>query len=105
MQEMTPRELRARLDAGESPYLLDIREEWEVETAPFPGATHLSMQEVPAALGTLPKERDIVVICHHGGRSLSIALLLARSGFPAVWNLAGGIDGWSRQVDPTVPTY
>lgn len=85
--------------------LLDVREDWEVETAPFPGATHIPMGAIADALDDLPRDRDIVVICHHGGRSFTVGLMLERAGFPQVVNLAGGIDGWSREVDPAVPAY
>lgn len=93
------------MDAGEPILLLDVRESWEVDIAEFPGARQLSMAELPDALDTLPKDSEIVVICHHGGRSFTAGMLLERAGFQAVTNLAGGIDGWSRDVDPAVPVY
>jgi len=105
MQELSPTQLKARLDAGEPLVLVDIREDWEVETATFPGARHVPMGEIPGALADTPREANIVVICHHGGRSFTAGLLLEREGFRQVTNLAGGIDGWSREVDPSVPAY
>ena len=104
MQELDPTAARARLAADDPPVLLDVRERWEVETASIDGALHVPMADIPAALGALPNDRAIIVFCHHGGRSHTAAQLLERAGFE-VKNLAGGIDAWSREVDPAVPTY
>ena len=104
MREVTAVELSERLRADDAPLLLDVRELWELEAARIEGVMHIPMGEVPAALGALPRDREIVVICHHGGRSFTIALLLERAGFRAA-NLAGGIDAWHRDVDPSVPAY
>ncbi len=104
MREVTAVALSERLRAENPPMLLDVRELWELEAARIDGAMHVPMNEVPAALGALPKDREIVVVCHHGGRSFTVAMLLERAGLHAT-NLAGGIDAWSRDVDPTVPAY
>ena len=104
MQEITAVELSERLRADDPPLMLDVRELWELEAARIEGVMHVPMGEVPAALGALPRDREIVVICHHGGRSFTIAMLLERAGFRAA-NLAGGIDAWSRDVDSDVPSY
>ncbi len=104
MREVTAVELSERLRTDSPPLMLDVRERWELEAARIDGAMHVPMGEVPAAFGALPRDRDIVVVCHHGGRSFTIAMLLERAGFRAA-NLAGGIDAWSRDVDPTVPAY
>ncbi len=93
------------MDAGDPLVLLDVREPWELDIAEFPGARPVSMAELPAALEDLPKDSEIVVICHHGGRSFTAGMVLERAGFQSVTNLAGGIDGWSREVDPSVPSY
>ena len=86
------------------PLLLDVREGWEVETAALPGITHIPMQEIPGRVAELDGDREIVSICHHGGRSMQVALFLERQGMK-VHNLSGGMDAWSREVDPTVPRY
>ena len=104
MRELGPAEVRARLDDDVPPVLLDVRERWEVETAAIEGALHVPMADIPGALGALPNDREIVVFCHTGGRSYTAARLLERAGFE-VANLAGGIDAWSREVDPAIPTY
>ena len=89
--------------------LLDVREPWEVATAAIiiPGATTRSMpmREVPARLGELDAAQPVLCFCHHGARSAQVVAFLEREGFAAAYNLAGGIDAWSTQVDPDVPRY
>jgi rhodanese-related sulfurtransferase len=107
MREITPGELSAWLaDASrEKPLLVDVREPWEVEKARIAGAVHIPMREVPARLAELDPDRDVVAFCHHGGRSMQVAAFLEKHGFSRVHNLAGGVDAWSRSVDPAVPVY
>lgn len=104
---MTPAQLKAWLDdAGrEPPVLLDVREPWEHERARIEGATLIPMREVPARLNEIAEGREVVAICHHGTRSMHVAMFLEKQGFNEVHNLVGGIDAWSRTVDPAVPTY
>lgn len=106
MNQLTVQSLAAWLaDASRpQPLLLDVREAWEVQTAALPGITHIPMQEIPARLAELDGGRDIVSICHHGARSMQVAVFLERHGL-RVHNLSGGIDAWSREVDPSVPRY
>ncbi len=85
--------------------LLDVRERWEWEIARIAGAQHIPMREVPSRVEELERDRDVVAICHHGGRSLQVAMFLEKSGFARVHNLQGGVDAWSRTVDPAVPLY
>lgn len=101
----TAKELKARLDAGATPFLLDVREDWEVETAAFPGATHIPMAEVVEDPSVVPQDGEVIVICHSGGRSFTVAMLLERAGCTQVANLEGGITAWSQDVDPSVPMY
>jgi adenylyltransferase/sulfurtransferase len=103
-RSIAPRALETRLARGES-VVLDVREGWEVEAAHLEGATHIPMGEVPSRAMTLPRDREIVVLCHHGQRSEMVAEYLRASGFPRVMNLEGGIDRWSVEVDPSVPRY
>lgn len=91
-------------DKRAPPLLLDVREAWEVGTAALPGALHLPMRDIPARAGELDRTREIVAVCHHGARSMQVALFLERQGF-SVHNLTGGIDAWSREVDSAVPRY
>lgn len=104
MRQIQPLELSAWL-ARASPLLLDVREDWEVGLCALPGSLHVPMRQLPARLAELDASHPIVCICHHGGRSLQVALYLEHRGFEAVFNLEGGIDAWARQVDPALPTY
>ena len=88
--------------------LLDVREPWELEVAQIEGTVNVPMGTVPGAVqsGELkPDGRDIVVICHHGVRSLQVAYYLESVGFARVVNMDGGIDAWSQNVDASVPRY
>ena len=105
MRELQAPEAAALLAGPNPPLLLDVREAWEVETAAVAGATCIPMGQVPTRLAELDRDRPILVMCHHGGRSAKVAYLLERSGFREVINLAGGIDAWSEQVDPGVARY
>ena len=103
--EIEPIELKRRLTSGERIRLLDVREADEVAFAPFPGALHVPMGEVPSHLSELDAQAEWVIICHHVIRSAQIAMYLARMGFERVENLSGGIDGWSLTVDQSIPRY
>jgi len=105
IKEMSPAEFVARRDQGEAPVLLDVREDWELGIARIDGAVHIPMGDVPARLGELAPERELVVLCRSGGRSAQVARYLERQGFSSVWNLAGGILAWAQQVDPTLTPY
>ena len=83
-----------------APLLLDVREPWEVEIAAIPGATN-----IPTRLQELDPDRPTVVLCHHGARSLNVTMWLRQQGVEHVQSLAGGIDQWSRSIDPSVPRY
>lgn len=107
MKSISAPELAAWLaDAGrEKPVLLDVREPWEFEKARIAGAALVPMREVPARLAEIDRHRDVVAICHHGGRSAQVAIFLEKNGYGRVHNLVGGVDAWSRTVDPAVPIY
>ena len=104
--EISPQELAARLQRKEPVLLLDVRQEWEHQTARLPGDVLIPLPELPARLDEVqPAPGQLVVAyCHHGVRSLSAAAILRNAGIEAV-SLAGGIDLWSRAVDPGVPRY
>lgn len=107
IRDLDPAEL-ARWRADESrepPVVVDVREPWELERCALPGVVHVPMRELPGRLGELPRERDVVVVCHHGVRSRQVAHYLARVGFMMVWNLTGGMAAWADQVDPSMPRY
>lgn len=102
---IAPADLAARLARADGVVLLDVREQWEVDAAPIPGARHVPMGQVPTAHTTLPRDRDIAVICHHGSRSSMVAEYLRTLGFTRVMNVIGGSDRWSVEADPNVPRY
>jgi rhodanese-related sulfurtransferase len=107
VKQISPPELAAWLsDASrEKPVLLDVREPWEFERARIDGAQLVPMREVPGRLGEIEQGKPVVAICHHGGRSMQVALFLEKAGYNNVHNLVGGVDAWSRTVDPAVPLY
>ena len=107
MNQITPVQLAAWFNDRdrEQPVLLDVREPWEHEKARIEGARLVPMRELPARIAEIDDEREVVAICHHGGRSMQAAMFLEKQGFKRVHNLVGGIDAWSRTVDPAVPLY
>jgi rhodanese-related sulfurtransferase len=89
-----------------APLLLDVREPWEFSTAALPDAKLIPMGEIPSrAHAELDPDQPIIVLCHHGARSLSVTMWLRREGFDHAQSLAGGIDAWSRTIDPAVLRY
>jgi len=104
--EITVDQLKQQLTSEHPPLLLDVREPWEFQTAQIPGSTLIPMSEVPArAFNELDEEQPIAVLCHHGSRSLSVANWLRQQGFANAQSVSGGIDEWSRVIDPSVPRY
>lgn len=91
------------------PLVIDVREPWEVQTASISPAgfelLHLPMGHIPSQLAALDPERPTACLCHHGMRSMQVASFLAHHGFDEVANIEGGIDAWSREIDPAVPLY
>ena len=107
MQQVSSAQLSAWLQdpARDKPLLLDVREPPEFAICRIEGSTLMPMNTVPARLGELDPAGEVVVICHHGGRSMQVAMFLERQGFERVINLAGGVDGWAIQVDPSITRY
>ncbi len=105
MNEISVAELKRRHDAGEDFVLLDVREPDELATASIPWATAIPMGEVPQRSSELPHDKPIAVMCHGGGRSARVTAFLNQNGFPGAVNVAGGIDAWSVEIDPSVPRY
>ena len=106
--EITPAELKQRLDAGEKLALIDVREPSEFQQARIESTELIPMRTVPAQLQKIEgysDEGDIVVFCHHGVRSLQVADWLRQNGVPNARSMAGGIDRWSIEIDPRVPRY
>jgi rhodanese-related sulfurtransferase len=107
MKQISAKDLAAWLgDAGKAkPQLLDVREPWEFQTCRIEGSTPMPMGEVPARAGELDPDAEVVVICHHGGRSMQVGMFLEKNGYAKVHNLAGGVDAWAKTVDPSMPVY
>src|SRR6266852_1101685 len=104
--EITTEEVKSKLDKGETFTLLDVREPWEFETASMPGAKLVPMGDVPSrAHQELDLEDHIVVVCHHGVRSMNVTAWLRQQGFEKAQSMRGGIDAGSRRVDAKVPVY
>lgn len=89
----------------EGALLLDVREPFEVATCAIAGSTAIPMRQIPESLADLPRDRLILVQCHHGGRSLRVTQFLRANGFEQVSNVSGGIDAWAVEIDPTLPRY
>ena len=105
VKEVSVQELKRRLDAGDKLQLIDVREPWEVAIARLPGSTHIPLGQLPARLGELQTDSDIIVMCKSGGRSRRATELLLARGFERAANLTGGIQAWADEIDPDLPTY
>jgi len=105
VQEIAPRDLAERLRRGDVIDLIDVREPYEWQIARIAGAKLIPLGQFAASLAGLPRDRDLVLYCHHGSRSRAAAEFLVDQGFERVWNLSGGIDRWSADVDSAVATY
>jgi rhodanese-related sulfurtransferase len=103
--EITPQDLAEKLRRGDPVMILDVRHEWEHQLARLPGQAVIPLHELPARLEELHVDAPIVCYCHHGVRSLSAAAILRQAGHEGAVSLAGGIDLWSRLIDPSVPRY
>jgi rhodanese-related sulfurtransferase len=86
--------------------VIDVRESWEYATASIHGSYHIPMGEIPArARRELSPEEHLVIVCHHGVRSMNVAIWLQNQGYKHVQSMRGGIESWSATVDPAVPHY
>lgn len=104
--EITPEDLKSLLKSDSDIVVLDVREPWEFETAKIGNSKHIPMNDIPARFNQeLDPEEHIVVVCHHGVRSMNVTSWLRQQGFEKVQSLRGGIDRWARQIDPKVPVY
>ncbi len=107
MQQLRAPELAAWLadESRPKPVLLDVREPWEIELCQLAGSQHIPMHLIPMRCEEIDPEREVVVICHHGGRSMQVAMFLERKGFASVYNLTGGVEAWACEVDPSMCRY
>jgi rhodanese-related sulfurtransferase len=107
MQQLTATQLKQWLDdpARAKPVLIDVREPWEFDVCRIEGAKPVPMRSIPARFIELKRDAETVVVCHHGARSYQVCMFLEQQGFTKLFNLYGGMAAWSRDADPTTPTY
>ena len=105
MREMTPTELKVKLDRGDDFLLIDVREPNEFELCRIPGARLIPLNTVPQHMGDLDQDAEIVLQCRSGRRSADALLFLQANGFTNLWNLKGGILAWADDIDPTMAKY
>ena len=108
VRQISPEDVKAKLDAGELVYLLDVRQPEEYAICRLPGSHLIPLGELPYRAGEVepPAGATVVVYCHHGIRSLSGAAILQQAaGLGDVYSMAGGIEAWSARIDPAVPRY
>ena len=106
VDQLTVEQLKQRLDKKESlPVILDVREPWELDVCSLSNTHNIPMGQIQGRINELNKDRDLVVMCHHGIRSQRVALFLQQQGFTDIYNLSGGINAWANQVDPHMAKY
>jgi adenylyltransferase/sulfurtransferase len=103
--QITPLEVKQKLDRGEKFLLVDVREPWEHAQCRIAGAKLIPMGAIPANLQSLDSGDEVICYCHHGMRSLDVAAWLRRQGVENAKSLIGGIERWSAEIDPSVPRY
>jgi adenylyltransferase/sulfurtransferase len=103
--EISPAEAKQRLACGENVLLVDVREPWEFEISRIEGAKLIPMGTIPANLQALDTDDEVICYCHHGMRSMDVAVWLRGQGVVHARSLAGGIDRWSTEIDPGVLRY
>ena len=103
--EISPKDLKARLDKHEPVVLLDVRDDWETKLARLDNAIHIPTEEIELRAGELDPNEETIVYCHHGVRSAAVASYLRQLGFAKVANLSGGLDEWARTVDRGMRRY
>lgn len=107
VQNITPKDLKSRIDNGEDIVLIDVREDWELDITRVDFAKQIVLQTIPErAELDIPKDKTVVMMCRSGGRSMQAAFFLIQNGWDAnmVLNLEDGVLGWARDVDPRLPT-
>ena len=99
--------VKAKLDSGEDCLFLDCREQQEFDAVKIEGTTLIPMSELQERVGELEshKDREIIVHCHHGGRSLRVAMFLRQNGYATATSMAGGIDAWAVEIEPGMARY
>jgi molybdopterin/thiamine biosynthesis adenylyltransferase/rhodanese-related sulfurtransferase len=102
---LSAQDIKARLDAGEPLLLLDVREPYELTIGQIRGAVNIPMSQLPARQHEIPRDRSVVVFCHAGVRSARLIARLQATGYTNLINMKGGINAWSKDIDPSIPRY
>lgn len=105
INSISPKRAKELLDSNEEIILLDVREQWENNIARIEGSEIIPLSRLQEDFKKLNPNDKIIVYCHHGSRSFYAGSFLKQQGFTDIYNLEGGIDAWSSDVDPNVPTY
>jgi len=106
VRQLSPAAVRERLrTAADGVQLVDVREPWEHKQVHLPGAILIPLAELPSRMRELNPHEPVIIYCHHGVRSWHAACFLMQGGFEQVFNLSGGIDAWSREIEPALPRY
>lgn len=105
IQHITVQQLKEWLTEGKDFTLLDVRQDNEISLASIPGHQHIPMHLIPIRHTEIDNHKPIVIYCHHGMRSYQTGCYLAEMGFESIFNLQGGIDAWSREIDSSIPRY
>jgi rhodanese-related sulfurtransferase len=103
--EIAPREVQELLARDDQVLFVDVREQWEYDTAHIAGSVLIPLGDIPANLARLKRAEALVLFCHHGMRSLDAAAWLRSQGVEGARSMAGGIERWSAEIDPSVPRY
>lgn len=103
--EISPRDVQALIARGEKFFFVDVREKWEYETARIEGSILIPLRQIPSNVQKLSEAGKIVLLCHHGIRSMDAAVWLQSQGVQGALSMSGGIDQWSREVDSGIPRY
>lgn len=106
-QSIMPKDLKTRLDAGDELVVIDVRNDHELNISKVDFAQHIVLHELPTRMDEVPTDRDVVIICRSGGRSMQAAMFLEQQGWDSnrIFNLTDGILGWARDVDDSLPTF
>ena len=104
--EVSVTDAQALTQAAPNPALIiDVREPHEIAICQVPGAQTIPMRKIAASLEAIPRDRHVLVLCHHGMRSMAVTQFLRAQGYPSVSNIAGGINAWAEQLDPAMARY
>ena len=104
LEDLNPKEFQDNLTKDGST-IIDVREKWELDICKIEGAVNMPMSSITETFSELDPELSYSIYCHHGMRSMQVANFLLSKGFQSLFNLQGGIDAWSREIDDTVERY